>query len=366
MNRKIARIAFAGFVAALTLAAHAADSAKVDVSKLTNQPDAWFTSAEGRHVLDDIVSWQNPNGGWWKSYDAETTRPAKVEDKPGIKGDDDSVWHQTSTIDNGATYSEVAILARAYRVTKDERFKTAFDRGLSFLLEMQFPNGGWPQRYPILPNYGAHITYNDDAMINVMLLLREIAAGKSADYAMVTPDQRAKVAQALERGVECVLNTQIKINGKLTAWCQQHDEKTLAPTNARAYELPSICSSESAAITNFLMDIPKPSDRVKQSIEAAVAWFQSEKIAGKKVEKLTGPQYEGGREVKIVDAPGSTIWARFYDLETGKPYVCDRDGVKRDSIEQLGHERRVGYAWYNVRPVKTLEKYAKWKAANGG
>ena len=360
------RLSIALIVTLISPQAFAADAPKVDVPKLTNQPDAWFTSDEGRHVLDDIVSWQNPNGGWWKAYNADTTRPVVVEEKPGIKGDDDNVWHKTSTIDNAATYSEIAILARAYRVTKDERFKTAFDRGLSYLLEMQYPNGGWPQRYPLQPNYGSHITYNDDAMINVMLLLREISVTKSPDYALVDDATRAKVAAALDRGIECVLNTQIKVDGKPTVWCQQHDEKTLAPADARAYELPSFCSSESAAIVNFLMDMPKPSGRIKASVDGAVAWFETHKIENKKVEKLTGPQYEGGREVKIVDAPGSTIWARFYDLDTGKPYVCDRDGIKRESIEQLGHERRVGYAWYNVRPAKTIERYAKWKAENGG
>lgn len=358
----------AAVIAALLLTGHAfaADAAKVDVSKLTDQPDAWFTSDEGRHVLADILSWQNPNGGWWKAYDATTTRPATVEDKPGIKGDDDSIWHKVSTIDNGATYSEVAILARAYRVTKDDRYKQAFDRGLAYLLEMQYPNGGWPQRYPLQDNYGAHITFNDDAMINVMLRLRDIADGKSPDYAFVTSEQRQKARQAVDRGVECILNAQIKVDGKLTAWCQQHDAKTLAPAYARAYELPSICSSESAAITNFLMDLPNPSNRVKQSIEAAIAWFQAAKIENKKVEKLTGPQYEGGRDVRLVDAPGSAVWARFYDLETGKPFFCDRDGVKKASMDEVSHERKVGYAWYGVRPVKTLEKYAKWKAKNGG
>ena len=65
------------------------------------------------------------------------------------------------------------------------------------------------------------------------------------------------------------------------------------------------------------------------------------------------------------DPNGPPISARFYDLETGKPFVCDRDGVKRDSIEQLSHERRVGYSWYNERPAKVIEEFSKWKARVG-
>lgn len=345
-------------------AARAADAPKLDVSKLTNQPDEWFTSEDGRRVVDSIVSWQNASGGWWKSYALGTTRPATVEDKPGIKGDDDSVWHRTSTIDNGATYSELRILARAFRVTKDDRFKAAFDRGYAFLLGMQYPHGGWPQRFPIEDNYGAHVTYNDDAMLNVMLLMREIAAGKSPDFAWLSDAQRGQAAAAMARGVECILDSQIVVDGKPTIWCQQHDAKTLQPANARAYELPSFCTSESAAIVQFLMDVPNPNDRVKRSIESAVAWFEGHKIVGLKYERLTQP--DGSRDVRITRVPDAVTWARFYDLETGKPFFCDRDGVKKDSVDEISRERQIGYAWYNARPQKVLDRYAKWKAANGG
>ena len=69
-------------------------------------------------------------------------------------------------------------------------------------------------------------------MVNVMNLLRDVY-NKKAPYTYV-PDtlcQRARIA--FDKGVECILNTQVKQNGKLTVWCAQHDEHTLALPSTR-------------------------------------------------------------------------------------------------------------------------------------
>ena len=56
-----------------------------------------------------------------------------------------------------------------------------------------------------------------------------------------------------------------------------------------------------------------------------------------------------------------TDWARYYDLVDCQPFVCDRDGVPRKHLWEIGPERRNGYAWYNDRPLQLYEKYDKWK-----
>lgn len=342
-----------------------ASAAPTKIETLVDQPDEWFTSDEGRKTLDVILSYQNANGGWWKAYKLDAPRAASAEDsKDGIPGDNAAVWHRTSTIDNGATHSEIRVLARAYRVTKDQRFADATRKALKFLFDSQYSNGGWPQRFPLENNYGRHITYNDDAMIGVMRVLRDVVDA-AADYAWLSDDDRASAKQSMDKGVDCILATQILVNGEPTVWCQQHDEVTLEPANARSYELPSFCSTESAGIATYLMEIRNPDERVKKAVQGAAKWFETHKILGKRVEKLTGPQYELGKQTNIVDdANAKPIWARFYDLETSKPYFCDRDGVKLDSFEKLGHERRVNYAWFNDRGNALLEKYAQWKQAN--
>src|SRR5207237_2596642 len=121
---------------------------------------------------------------------------------------------RTSTFDNGATYTEMRILARAHRVTGREDCKQAFERGLKFIFDSQYPNGGWPQRFPLEENYGRHITFNDDAMTNVMVLMIEIADGKP-DFTFIDDAERRRCKEAFDRGIDCILKCQITAHGKL-------------------------------------------------------------------------------------------------------------------------------------------------------
>ena len=260
------------------------------VAKLTNQPDSWFQDNTNRSYVDNIVSWQNANGGWWKDYDASHPRPPVVATQPngGPPGDDGGVWHRVSTIDNDATYSELRVIARAARVLGDQKYKDSFVHGLHYLEGAQYPNGGWPQRFPLQDNYGRRITFNDDAMTNVVRLMMDVADAK-ADFAFVSEDERKLAKTAFDKGLECILDCQIKVNGKLTVWCQQHDETTLAPAGGRAYELPSFTASESTGITMLLMDQPDPNQRIRDAVEGAVAWLDANKILGKRFARHRRP-----------------------------------------------------------------------------
>lgn len=137
-----------------------------------------------------------------------------------------------TTIDNIATHNEIRYLARAYVMWRDERYQQAALRGIAFLLEAQYENGGWPQYYPRANGYHRYITFNDNAMIGVMSLFRDIALGKS-EFSFVDEKTRQKVAEAAKKGTDCILKCQIVVNGKKTVWCAQHDEKTLGTTICR-------------------------------------------------------------------------------------------------------------------------------------
>src|SRR3712207_3177707 len=90
----------------------------------------------------------------------------------------------SATIDNRATFTQLEYLARVYAAQKQERHREAFLRGLDYLLAAQYENGGWPQYYPLRKGYYARITYNDNAMVGVLELLRDVAR-RGADYAFV-------------------------------------------------------------------------------------------------------------------------------------------------------------------------------------
>ena len=52
----------------------------------------------------------------------------------------------------------------------------------------------------------------------------------SASQDEIKKQYRKLAAKSLARGVKCVLATQVVVDGRRTAWCQQHDALTLKPT----------------------------------------------------------------------------------------------------------------------------------------
>lgn len=273
--------------------------------------------------IADILKNQQPDGGWIKYYDEKSGEWGK------------------STIDNKATYTEIRRLSAEYTKTKNSTYSAAATKGINFLLNMQYSNGGWPQVYKS-SGYHTHITYNDDAMVNVMILLDEVS-NKKGDFSFVDSTLAAKCKTAVEKGVDCILNTQYKDkSGKLTVWGQQHDEVTLKPASARAYELPSLCTTESVGVVKFLKTRTS-TPQIAASIKAAEDWFKTYKLTGIKVVKTSD-------DVTVVNDPSVTtpIWARFYELETNKPIFVGRDGIVKYKLADIEKERRTGYSWYNT------------------
>ncbi|MNP18644.1 Pectic acid lyase [compost metagenome] len=274
--------------------------------------------------MSDILKNQQSDGGWKKDY-TETS------------GD----WAK-STIDNKATYTEIRRLASEYSKTKDSRYSAAAIKGVNFLLNMQYANGGWPQIYQS-SGYHNHITYNDDALINVMILLDEVSI-KKGDFSFIDSALADKAKKAVTKGVDNLIKTQVKVNGKLTVWGQQHDSVTLQPAAARAYEVPSLSAKESVGIVKFLKTRPSTS-QIAASIKAAEEWFKAVKITGIKIVKTS-------TDVTVVsDASVTTpIWARFYEIGTNQPIFVGRDSIVKYKLSDIEQERRTGYSWYGNWP----------------
>jgi PelA/Pel-15E family pectate lyase len=254
--------------------------------------------------------------------------------------------------------------------TREARFLTGLSAGLRYLLEAQYPNGGWPQYYPLRDDYSRHITFNDDAMIRVMDLLREVAQARPP-FAVIDQETRGRAAGAVSRGIQLVLNAQVKVNGQITAWCAQHDEITLQPCGARTYELPSLSGRESVEIVRFLMSIDRPSPEIVRAIEAAIKWFQASIIKGWRLERKLDPSLPRGFDyILVADATAAPIWARFYDIATNTPLYVGRDGVIKKQLADIEYERRTGYAYLGPFAADLLQKdLPAWKkrvALNSG
>jgi len=328
---------------------------------LQNQDESFYKTDEARRIGDQLLLYQRVTGGWEKNVDV--VRPLSENERAKVLADKNKT--DDSTIDNGSTTIQMFFLARLYQATKDEKYRDAFEKGVEFLLSGQYKNGGWPQFWPNPKGYQTHITYNDDAMINTLCLFRDMAKEKSPfDNGLSTPALRKRLQKSIDMAVDIIVKTQIITDGVPTVWCQQHDCETLLPAKARAYELPSYCSAESAGIVKFLMSIEKPSAKVKTAIHSAMTWFDKYKITGYKIKRV---RLQGGQKFDtrlVEDANALPLWSRYYDLKGCEPYVCDRDGLPRRSLEQIGEERRNGYGWYSDSPNGLYKLYDAWAEKN--
>lgn len=310
---------------------------------------------------DNMLLFQRASGGWSKQYHGKAFSydvkfPDSLRDDIAIEAS-----HDDANIDNESTKKEIRYLAKTYKTIPNPKYLEAIEKGIRFLLKSQYDNGGFPQYYPEKLLYRAEITYNDNAMINALNILQDVAL-KQNNLEIVNPALIEPCAKAVQKGIQCILNTQIRVNGKLTAWCQQYDQNTLQPAKARAYELPSISGSESVGITEFLMSQPMPSKEIKAAVIAAVEWFKVVKITGYKIENIpaAGTPKGWNREL-IADPAAKPIWARYYEIGTNKPFFSDRDGIKKYALAEIGYERRNGYAWYGNWSQELLEtEYPAW------
>lgn len=319
-----------------------------------NRDAVWYASAPARAVADSVIQYQSPQGGWPKATDLARP-PRSPADVPAPNNG------RANTFDNGGTTMPMEFLARIITASNEIRYVESFNRGLDYLFAAQYPNGGWPQFYPLREGYYSHITYNDGAMIRVLTVLRDVATG-NAPYAFVDAERRAQAAAAVERGIDCILRTQVKQAGQLTVWCAQHDRETLAPAWARNYEIPSLSGAESVGIVRFLMEIESPTPEIIAAVEGAVAWIHSAKITGLRYQR--GRAADGQRDGWVESDPqAGPLLARFYELDSNRPIFAGRDKVIHDSLADIERERRAGYAYYGDWPARLVERdYPMWRA----
>jgi len=324
---------------------------------LMHHDSAWFGTSEAAAAAENVLLYQCAIGGWPKNIDmARTLTPAEKERLTTPPPDSEA------TIDNGATWTQLAFLARVISARPEPRFIQAFNRGLDYLFAAQYSNGGWPQFFPLHPGYFSHITFNDDAMTGVLTLLHEIATGE-AHTRFVDDGRREKSAAAVESGIRCILATQLKEGEKRTAWCAQYDEKSLEPAPARSYELVSLSGDESVGIVRFLMRLQKPSPEIIAAVQGAADWLEKVKIKGIRVDYAADASLPGGfNKVVVPDPAAPPMWARFYLIGSNRPFFSDRDGKIYYDLAEISAERRNDYGWLGYWPQELLaSEYPQWR-----
>jgi PelA/Pel-15E family pectate lyase len=326
----------AGFFVMLASTTAAAEEATVSDETIIKQ-------------ANHLLTWQMDHGGWSKDMPQMYTRDWNGREAK-------SVWtsngQELGTIDNDATVDEIRVVAEAYQLTKDERFKASVHNGIDFLYKLQYPSGGFRQVYPQRGSdpsssvwYSNYVTFNDHAMVNVLRLLEDARQGKAPFGGDLFNDsQRREMAASIEGGLDYILRAQIVANGKKTAWGQQHDPVTLQPQQGRAYEHPSIATDESVGIVQWLEEQPNQSAAVREAVAAARAWMDEARVADTRYERRVEPHF--------FHEPGAETWYRFYQIGTNRPIFSGRDGVIHHDIMNVEQERRYGYAWAGNWPQK--------------
>ncbi|WP_313552638.1 pectate lyase [Brevundimonas sp.] len=331
-----------------------------------DRPADWYGTAEARAIADAIVSFQTPAGGWSKnqdrsiarlpgqrfSNDAETMEqnPANF-DAPG-----DRFWTFVGTLDNEATWSEMRFLAKvaAHASGKEgDGWRASVIKGVRYLLDAQYPNGGWPQIWPLEGGFHDSITFNDNAVANAAMLLRDVAHGAEG-FDFVPAELETQAAEATQKAIDVTLAAQVRRGDQLLGWAQQVEPLRLVPTSARNYEPRSIANGETTDILIFLMGEQNPSPEVQAAVRGGVGWLQSVRVYDKSFEMT-----DDGR--KLIDKPGAgPLWSRNYDLVTGRPIFGDKDQTIHDDVNEISVGRRNGYSWWISSPQKALDVYARW------
>jgi PelA/Pel-15E family pectate lyase len=212
------------------------------------------------------------------------------------------------TLDEGLVAEAVGFLMDVRELNPPDRtwLDPVMVKALDFLVDTQKPNGAWPFDFSTA-SYASHGTINDDLTTGH---IRVLVRGHG-----LFGQQRHAVAAA--KGVEFLLRSQSAQGG----WAQQYDDQWVAVA-ARAFEPAALSTIETAYVIRTLMvvDQHQPDARVKAAIQRAAAWLQ-----------------------KVRLAPGR--WARFHQVETGKPLYADRTGKIYNTVQALPAERRDNYRW---------------------
>ncbi|WP_415325597.1 pectate lyase [Chryseobacterium sp. MMS23-Vi53] len=321
---------------------------------------ALFSAQVKDTLAEKILLYQLPNGGWGKQLEDKSVVNYNLPLTKDLLKKVKATGDDHATIDNNATSREINALIKAYSTTKNPEYLKSAEKGISYLLLMQYKNGGFPQYYPNTGLYRKQVTYNDNAMINALTVLYNVAEGKN-DFDVVDAKLKEKSKDAVKRGIDCILKTQVLQKGIPAIWGDQYNEVTLQPDKARAFEPISLATAESVGIVRFLMLQPVTPE-IEKSIKSAVNWFQQNKIEGYSynVSKVNGKAVR-----TLAEEKGSVIWARFYDINNNKPLFGDRDGSVKYNYNEVSEERRNGYSWFGDFADKLINKeFPKWAEKN--
>ncbi len=274
-------------------------------------------------VADALIFGQMECGGW--RYVVDFLGEDKYRYRHEENGDPDD--DNRVTFDDDVTQSAIRMLMAVDAILDRDPYTDATMYALDFMIESQFPNGAWPQVYPLSGNYPN--TYSDfytfnDAVINdcIDLMLEAYRAYGDERY-----------LRSAERGGSFIIISQIE--EPQAGWAQQYTWD-LEPAWARSFEPPAVCSAVTGRNIETLLELYlfTGNETYLDPIPAAVDWLNNSTI-------------------------GENMRARFYELGTNRPIYGDRDGEIHYTLEEISEERQTGYGWQGSYGSSAIRMYER-------
>ncbi|MFA6472345.1 MAG: pectate lyase [Candidatus Latescibacterota bacterium] len=264
-----------------------------------------------KKVADALIWGQYPSGGWHYLIDFDMPGIRKWYDEVASKcwgWEEYYHYYGNCTYDDDVTSGATRFLLDLYMTTMDPAYRVPLMKALDFILASQYPNGAWPQRYPLSfeyphdghGDYTSYYTFNDDVIEgNIVLLLEAFDKLGNEEY------QKAAL-----RGMDFVIISQLP--APQAGWGQQFD-LNLNSAAARSYEPASIMPGQTVGCIGDLELYYKITGNRKylRGIPDAIAWLESSVINTDPAKKYTH--------------------ATFYELKTNKPLYAHRDGTSMEN-----------------------------------
>jgi len=231
-------------------------------------------------------------------------------------------YYGNATFDDAATQGAATFLLRVYLIKSNSQIKTALDKAINFILESQYPLGGWPQRFPATdqfrkngnPDYTSYYTFNDNAMWNNIkfLFLCYAALGEKR---LIDPIKKAMDFYLL-----------LQQPKPQAGWAQQYS-MDLKPAAARSYEPQSLDPQYTERHIELLIKYYELTGDKKylSTISDALDWLEEIKISS------DGDFYKVG---KFIELGTNKI---FYTHRVGSNVKCGRYFYDYNSENDLKH-----------------------------
>ena len=284
-----------------------------------------------------LIKIQHPAGGW--NYMGDLAGPESLKKwydtigKNGWRLEEFQHYYGNATFDDEGTAESCQLMLRIYLEKKDKAFKPALDKAIQFVLDAQYPNGGWPQRFPLSggfenhghADYTGYITFNDgvvDENIKFLIMVWQTLGDK-------------RVLDPIQRAMDIYVAAQQP--QPQPGWGLQHTVADLKPAGARTYEPKAFASHTTAGNLENLMDYyeltgdPKYLARVPEAIDWLAALKLDDKIA-----------------------PGRPRYPTFIEIGTNEPLYVHRRGSNVFNGEYF-----VDKHWEN-----TIVHYSSFRAVN--